>query len=78
MEMHTDFEWLLSFEHARRNAEVTYAKNPLLRRFEIVSIGFLVFIYSLYQQMETVKVKPLKEDGARASIEVRIIRNWRP
>nr|XP_043608833.1 mitochondrial import receptor subunit TOM20-like [Erigeron canadensis] len=29
MEMQSDFDRLLYFEHARRNAETTYAKNPL-------------------------------------------------
>ncbi|KAI3699912.1 hypothetical protein L2E82_44519 [Cichorium intybus] len=29
MEMQNDFDRLLFFEHARRSAEVTYAKNPL-------------------------------------------------
>ncbi|GAV64273.1 TOM20_plant domain-containing protein, partial [Cephalotus follicularis] len=29
MDMQSDFDRLLFFEHARKNAEVTYAKNPL-------------------------------------------------
>lgn len=29
MDMSSDFDRLLFFEHARRTAEATYAKNPL-------------------------------------------------
>lgn len=40
VDMQSDFDRLLFFEHARKNAETTYAKDPL--DAEVLTSSFLV------------------------------------
>ncbi|KAD2073961.1 hypothetical protein E3N88_41905 [Mikania micrantha] len=67
MDMQSDFDRLLFFEHARRAAEATYAKNPLDTEVRVsTTLGYrfrqLLTIYAISKLDEALSIDPKKHD----------------
>ncbi|XP_022156528.1 mitochondrial import receptor subunit TOM20 [Momordica charantia] len=74
---HSDFDRLLFFEHARKSAEATYAKNPLdadnltrwagalleLSQFQSVSESKKMILDAISKLEETLLINPKKHDA---------------
>ncbi|KAD3641151.1 hypothetical protein E3N88_30375 [Mikania micrantha] len=68
MDMQSDFDRLLFFEHARRAAEATYAKNPLDTEVRVsTTLGYrfrqLLTIYAISKLDEALSIDPKKHDA---------------
>ncbi|KAE9466396.1 hypothetical protein C3L33_01705, partial [Rhododendron williamsianum] len=61
MEMPSDFERALMFEHIRKAAEATYAKNPSIPKFNLIGWGSALIELSQFEKVED--AKKMTRDG---------------